>query len=75
MDKNWEALLNSDLLDVPDDFTQRVMKEIDRVPQRRTVQSTWYERLQNLASIFGGRRGLAKIAVFVFGILAVSAAG
>ena len=74
MDKDLDMLLESGLLDVPDDFSQRVMRRIDGVqaPARRLSLP---EKLQNLALILGGVLGLAQLAAFMFGIWAASAAG
>lgn len=79
MDKDLDTVLGADLLDVPDDFTQRVMRGIEAVPQHRLNQLSLLEKLQEwvlqkLMSVFGGIHGLTRLSVFMFGILTVSAA-
>jgi hypothetical protein len=76
MDKDLDALLGAPLLDVPDDFTQRVMQQVQYLPQPQLPRRRgWQEKLQALALIAGGILGATQLAVFMFGIWAASSAG
>jgi hypothetical protein len=74
MDKDLDELLSDDLLEMPDDFSARVMLRIHRlpVPARR---SSLLEKLQNLALVAGGIIGATQLATFMFGIWTVSSVG
>ena len=74
MDKDLDAMLGTQLLDVPDDFTQRVMQRVQFMPLPQR-QPGWLEKLQGLALIVGGILGATQLAAFMFGIWAASAAG
>lgn len=74
MDKDLDTLLASGLLEVPDDFSQRVMQRIHSAPAPARRMSL-PEKLQGLGLIIGGVLGLAQLAAFMFGIWAASAAG
>ena len=74
MDKDWDRLLESGLLEAPGDFPQRVMRRIDSLPLPAKQSRSW-EMLQWLALIGGGFLGIAQLAGFMFGIWAAVAAG
>ncbi len=63
MTEDLDCLLASDLLSVPDDFSERVLREIDRLPQPRPRRS-WSERLEWLA--VAGTAAIAAIELFSF---------
>ncbi len=75
MDNDLDTVLASDLLDIPDDFTQRVMDGVRCISQRDFKKMSWLERLQNHLFITGGIVSLSRFAVFMCGILTVSAVG
>ncbi|MBJ7311692.1 hypothetical protein ACFOLJ_01880 [Rugamonas sp. CCM 8940] len=74
MDKDLDALLSTPLLDVPDNFTQGVMRRVQflPLPQRH---SGWLEKLQGLVLVVGGILGATQLAAFLFGMWSASAAG
>lgn len=67
MNKDLDNLLTSGLLQVPDDFTERVMREINRLPQPAPRQA-WRDRLQSLAMIGAVTVGIIELFSFIFGI-------
>ncbi len=67
MNKDMNTLLTSGLVSVPDDFTERVMREIYLLPQPASRQ-TWRERLQYLAIIGTALLGTIELFSFIFGI-------
>ncbi len=67
MNKDLNTLLTSGLVSVPDDFTERVMREIYLLPQPAPRQ-TWRERLQCLAIIGTALLGTIELFSFIFGI-------
>ncbi|MGC4059727.1 MAG: hypothetical protein QM749_02220 [Aquabacterium sp.] len=68
-----DTRLEADLLQVPDDFTEQVMRRIDTLP-RPTKTSQRRERLQWLALLGGAALGLSQLLAFMFGMWAASAA-
>lgn len=75
MDKNLDTLLASDLLDIPGDFTQRVMQRIHNAPKTSGYRSGFLEKLQSFALISGGIVGLSQLVAFMFGIWTATAVG
>lgn len=75
MDKDDEldALLQSGLLAVPDDFTERVMRKV-RASPLPAPRHAWAERLQWLALVGGAVLGAFEVAAFIFGIWAATSA-
>ncbi len=67
MNKDLDTLLTSGLVSVPDDFTERVMREINLLPQPAPRQ-TWRDRLQWLAIIGTAALGIVELFSFIFGI-------
>lgn len=69
-----EQLLQTDLLQAPEDFTARVMERIQYLPlpERDARPLEW---LQWLALVGGALLGLEQLTAFVFGIWVASAAG
>jgi len=67
MNKDLDNLLASGLLQVPDDFTGRVMREINRLPQPAPRQ-VWRDRLESLAMIGAVTVGIIELFSFIFGI-------
>ncbi len=74
MDKDWDPLLESGLLEAPEDFPERIMQRIDSLPLPDRRSRSW-EMLQGLALISGGILGIAQLAGFMFGIWAAVTAG
>ena len=79
MNNDLDALLQTDCLDPPDDFTRRVMQRIQ--PQRYAMPRTStkadertgrWSRVRWLAAatglVGGGLLGLSQLASFVFGL-------
>ncbi|MDZ4262960.1 MAG: hypothetical protein U1B30_11605 [Pseudomonadota bacterium] len=60
-------LLESGLLTVPDDFTERVMRDVCMTPLP-TPRQRWYERLQWLALIGSAALGAVELLAFIFGL-------
>jgi len=73
MNNDLESLLDSSLVSIPDDFTERVMREIYRLPQPAPRQ-TWRDRLQWLAIIGTAALGAVELFSFIFGIWTVTTA-
>ncbi|MCK5831111.1 MAG: hypothetical protein KAH20_12515 [Methylococcales bacterium] len=73
MNKTLDTLLNSDLLSVPDNFTDQVMKEIYQLPMP-TPRQTWKKRLQWLAIFSSAALGTVELFSFIFGIWIATAA-
>ncbi len=67
MNDDWDKLLAAGLLSVPDDFAERVLREINRLPQPEP-QKTWPQRLQWLAAIGAAVFGAVELISFIFGI-------
>jgi hypothetical protein len=67
MNKNLENLLNSGLVSVPDDFTERVMHEINQLPEPAPRQ-IWRDWLQWLAISGTAAVGIIELISFIFGI-------
>ena len=79
MNNDLDALLQTDYLDPPDDFTQRVMQRIQlrryATPSTSIVaaeRTGRWNRLRWLAAatglVGGGLLGLSQLASFVFGL-------
>jgi anti-sigma factor RsiW len=76
MDRDLDTLLSAQLLDVPVDFTQRVMGRIHLMPMPMPrPRPGWLDKLQALALIAGGILGATQLAAFMFGMWTASAAG
>lgn len=71
MNDNLETLLNLDILSVPDNFTEQVMKEIHQVP---APQKAWKNRVQWLAIFGSATLGTIELFSFIFGIWTATAA-
>jgi hypothetical protein len=73
MNKELEKLLKGELLSVPNDFTERVMNEINRVPMpvSKKTERNW---LQWLVVMCTGSLGLVELFSFIFGIWTATAA-
>lgn len=73
IDRQVDTLLESGLLSVPDDFAERVMREVwaSSLPVRRP---RWQERLQWLALLGSAVLGALQLTTFIFGIWAATAA-
>lgn len=67
MNNDLDNLLTADLVPVPDDFTGRVMREINRLPLPEPRQ-TWRDRLQWLAITGTAALGIVELFSFIFGI-------
>ncbi len=67
MNEKLDTLLNSDLLSVPDNFTEQVMKEINQLPIPIPHQR-WKNRLQWLAIFSSAILGTIELFSFIFGI-------
>ena len=66
MNKEFEDLLKSGLVSVPDDFTARVMREIKTLPLLEPP--VWRQRLQWLAIIGTAALGASELFSYIFGI-------
>lgn len=73
MNNDLDSLLQSDLVSVPDDFTARVMLEINRLPQPM-LRPIWRNWLQWLAIFGTATLGLIELFSFMFGIWAATTA-
>ena len=67
MNDKLETLLNLDVLSVPDDFTDQVMKEIHQAPIP-APQKAWKNRVQWLAIFGSATLGTVELFSFIFGI-------
>jgi hypothetical protein len=67
MNKELDNLLKSGLVSVPDDFTERVMREINQLPEPAPRQ-IWRVRLQWLAITGTAAVGIIELISFIFGI-------
>lgn len=74
LDSELDKLLCADLLEVPADFSARIMQRIDRLPLR-TRGRAWLQALQRFALLAGAMMGAAQMAAFMFGMWTASAAG
>jgi hypothetical protein len=73
MDKELDTLLESGLLSVPDDFVDRVMREV-RVAPFPAARQRWREKLQWLALLGGATLGTFELLAFIFGMWAATTA-
>ena len=75
MDKDeWlDPLMESGLLQVPDDFTERVMQQVRLLPLPGRM-SRWREQLQWLVLLGATTLGAMQLLGFVFGIWAATSA-
>lgn len=73
MNKELETLLTEDLLSVPNDFTERVMNEINRasMPVSIKKERKW---LQWFVVMCTGSLGIVELFSFIFGIWTATAA-
>ena len=74
MDEDLDKLLESGLLEAPQDFPERVMQRVDSLPLPESRSRLW-EMLERFALIGGGILAIAQLAGFMFGIWAAVAAG
>jgi hypothetical protein len=72
-DEELDALVERGLLRVPDDFAERVMRNVAMAPLP-PFRPRWGERLQWLALSGGALWAAVELAAFTFGIWSVSAA-
>jgi hypothetical protein len=77
MNDELDELLGSDLVQVPDGFSARVMSHINALPARAsTTRATDVQnRFQWLALIGAGLVGVTQLAAFMFGIWFAGTAG
>ncbi len=73
-DADLDALLGADPLAPPDDFGNRVMRRVARLPLPAR-HAAWRTRLQNLALLAGAVLGAAQLGAFMFGVWAAASAG
>lgn len=73
-DETLEQLLHSTLLEPPAGFAEQLMRHVQQLPPPAT-EKTPLAWLQWAALAGGALLGLEKLAAFMFGIWAVSAAG
>jgi hypothetical protein len=74
LDADLDALLGADPLAPPDDFGERVMRRVARLPLPAR-HAAWRGRLQDLALLAGGILGAAQLGAFMFGMWAAASAG
>lgn len=67
MNHELDSLLESGLLSVPDDFTERVMREVRMAPLP-APRRHWRERLQWMALIGSAALGAIELSAFIFGM-------
>ncbi|MES2933905.1 MAG: hypothetical protein V4805_10515 [Pseudomonadota bacterium] len=68
-----DRLLQSDLLQVPDNFSQRVMSAVYQQPAL-TKRATLWDKVQWLTVVGTGLLGTVQLAGFIFGIWAAGSA-
>ena len=79
-DPNIDALLQQGLLQVPDDFTERVMHAVEHLPLplplpiQAAPSPRWTLRLQWLALMGSTVAGVAQISGFILGIWTATSA-
>lgn len=73
MQVDIDGLLAGNLLSVPDDFSNRVMREVHAQPLP-AVASKRRTRLQWLALVAAAGVGLSQVLAFIFGMWAASSA-
>jgi hypothetical protein len=73
MPREFESLLESGLLSVPADFTDRVLRELEGAPLP-APRRIWPERLQWLALAGGIAASIVPLSAFIFGLWAATAA-
>ncbi len=71
MNKELENLLKDELLSIPNDFTERVMNEINQSPMSKKIGRNW---LQWFVVMCTGSLGLVELFSFIFGIWTATAA-
>jgi hypothetical protein len=73
MNKELENLLKGELLSVPNDFTERVMNEINQSPMSisKKIGRKW---LQWFVVLCTGSLGIVELFSFIFGIWTTTAA-
>lgn len=81
MNDDLDELLRSDLLQLPAQFTRRVMQQLQALPRNtseRRFQPGLRSQLRWLATVTGlagaGLLGLSQLAAFVFGLWLASSA-
>lgn len=72
MDKDLDTLLESGLLSIPDDFTDRVMRAVHFSPLP-APRRNWRERLEWLA-LLAATLGTFELSAFIFGMWAATTA-
>jgi hypothetical protein len=73
MSDDLDTLLQTDLVSVPDDFAERVMRRVQASP-RAAAQPRWMRRLQWVALLGGALVGALEVVTFIFGLWAATAA-
>lgn len=73
MTVDLDTLLAADLLSVPADFSQSVMREVYQLPAPMARPGK-RERLQWLALLAAAGVGISQVLAFIFGMWATSAA-
>ncbi|MGE5450550.1 MAG: hypothetical protein ACM3VZ_01735 [Acidobacteriota bacterium] len=73
MQVDIDDLLSGDLLSVPDDFSNRVMREVYAQPLP-ILESKRSKQLQWLALVAAAGVGLSQVLAFIFGMWAASSA-
>jgi hypothetical protein len=71
MDEELEAFLNAALVSVPDDFTERVMRGVNKSPPRALYRNG-FEHLHWMALMGSAALGVIPLVTFIFSAWAVS---
>jgi len=71
MDEELEALLSGSLLSVPEDFTARVMRGVEKSPRQELYRSR-FENLHWIALACGVAVGAVPLFTFIFSAWAMS---
>ncbi len=77
MNEDLDTFLREELLVLPQDFTQRVMRKIDELPIPALIEQPRRREkgLQWIAFIGTGLFGAVQLVAFIFGIWTATAAG
>jgi len=73
MDEEVEAFLNASLVFVPEDFTERLMREVNSAPQPALYRNR-FEHLKWLALAGAIALGVFPLLTFIFSAWAMTAA-
>lgn len=74
MTVDLDTLLTDDLLSVPEEFSQRVMRDIYAQPVVLKRETARADRLRWLALLAAAGLGLSQLLAFMFGMWATSSA-